>query len=397
MEVLNADLRESEKQYRALFHLSPMAVYTIDLAGVIQNFNHHAAELWGRMPAVGDTDQRFCGSFKMFRPDGSFMPHEQCPMAEVVSGKLTGVRDGEVHIERPDGSRVVVLVNIRPLKNDQGKVTGAINCFYDITERKQMEAELRSWRGKLESRVAQQKAQLLAEAEERKRLEAGITAAVENEQERLGQELHDGLAQELTGIGMMLELLADRLMKQSPEQGREAERLRQMLVKATTGTRDLAKNFYPVQLEKHGLLLALQELAKRNQERFGILCDVEARETPFARLRDARAIQLFRIAQEAIHNAVKHSQAKRIHVQLATQKDNWVLTVKDDGVGLQRDLQQTNGIGLRIMQYRANRIGGTLRMSNADTGGFAVSCSIPVATQVAPKLSRKNRQGSLVS
>src|SRR5712671_6469598 len=84
MDALNAELRESEERYRALFHLSPMAVYTIDLAGVIQDFNHHAAELWGRMPALGDTDQRFCGSFKMFRPDGSFMPHEQCPMAELV-------------------------------------------------------------------------------------------------------------------------------------------------------------------------------------------------------------------------------------------------------------------------------------------------------------------------
>jgi PAS domain S-box-containing protein len=132
-------IRQSEERYRTLFNLGPMAVYTIDTSGVIQEYNRHAAELWGREPALGDTDQRFCGSYKMFRPDGSFMPHDQCPMAEVASGKVSVVHNGEVLIERPDGSHVTVLVNIRPLKNDRGEVTGAINCFYDITDRKRAE------------------------------------------------------------------------------------------------------------------------------------------------------------------------------------------------------------------------------------------------------------------
>jgi PAS domain S-box-containing protein len=136
-------LRESEKRYRTLFDLVPVAVYTCDASGVIQKFNRRAAELWGREPAPGDTDERFCGSFKMFRADGGFMPHERCPMAEVVSGKIHVVHDMEVLIERPDGSRITVVVNIRPLKNEQGEVTGAINCFYDITERKRAEEKLR--------------------------------------------------------------------------------------------------------------------------------------------------------------------------------------------------------------------------------------------------------------
>ena len=140
LEATSQRYVDSEERYCTLFNLSPMAVYSIDASGVIRDFNRHAAELWGREPEVGDTDQRFCGSFKMFRPDGTFMPHDQCPMAEVVSGKISAVHDGEVHIERPDGSHVTVLVNIRPLKNDRGEVTGAINCFYDITQRKQLEA-----------------------------------------------------------------------------------------------------------------------------------------------------------------------------------------------------------------------------------------------------------------
>ena len=135
--------RWDEERYRTLFDLGPVAVYSCDAAGVIQEFNRRAVELWGCEPVLGDTDKRFCGSFKLFRPDGTYMPHEQCPMAEVVAGTLAEARDGEVLIERPDGSRITVIVNIRPFKNERGDVIGAINCFYDITSRKQTEEALR--------------------------------------------------------------------------------------------------------------------------------------------------------------------------------------------------------------------------------------------------------------
>jgi two-component system, chemotaxis family, CheB/CheR fusion protein len=136
-------LRDSEERYRTLFDLGPVAVYSCDAAGVIQKFNRRAVELWGRAPGPGDTDLRFCGSFKLFRPDGRFLPHEEWPMAEVVAGRIPEARDEEVVIERPDGSRVTVVVNILPLKDQRGEVTGAINCFYDITERKRVEETMR--------------------------------------------------------------------------------------------------------------------------------------------------------------------------------------------------------------------------------------------------------------
>jgi PAS domain S-box-containing protein len=133
----------SEERYRMLFDLGPVAVYSCDAAGVIQDFNRRAVELWGREPKPGDTDERFCGSHKMHRPDGTFMPHELCPMAEVLSGNIPEARDMEVQIERPDGSWVTVIVNIRALKNVSGEITGAINCFVDITERKRVQEAIR--------------------------------------------------------------------------------------------------------------------------------------------------------------------------------------------------------------------------------------------------------------
>ena len=132
---------EGEERYRTLFDLAPIAVYSCDASGVIRDYNNRAAELWGRKPAPGDTDERFCGSFRLYRPDGTFMPHEQCPMGDVLSGRVPGTHDAEVVIERPDASRVIVIVNIAPLTNDRGEITGAINCFYDVTARKALERE----------------------------------------------------------------------------------------------------------------------------------------------------------------------------------------------------------------------------------------------------------------
>src|SRR3984893_19227686 len=122
----------------------PAEVYSCDASGVIQDFNRRAVELWGRKPQPGNTDECWCGSFKMHRPNGAFMPHDQCPMAEVLSGKIPEARDAEVQIERPDGSWIIVIVNIRPLKSQRGEIIGALNYFFDITERKQAEALMES-------------------------------------------------------------------------------------------------------------------------------------------------------------------------------------------------------------------------------------------------------------
>lgn len=145
-------LRESEERYRALFELGPMAVYSCNAVGVIQDFNRRAVELWGRQPTPEDNDELFCGSFKLFDPDGRFVPHEHCPMADVLSGTMAVALDTEVVIERPDRSRIIVIVNIRPLRNQSGEITGAINCFYDVTERREAEQRQRFLMNELEHR-----------------------------------------------------------------------------------------------------------------------------------------------------------------------------------------------------------------------------------------------------
>ena len=128
--------QQAESRYQALLDSESTGVYTCDAAGVITYYNNRAADLWGRSPAIGDTDEKFCGSHMMYRVDGSYLPHDQCPMADVLAGKVSGVFDGEVHVQRPDGTRVVVIVNIAPLIDDRGVIVGAVNSFCENPPRK---------------------------------------------------------------------------------------------------------------------------------------------------------------------------------------------------------------------------------------------------------------------
>jgi len=124
-----------------LFEQLPFAVYVCDRDGLVQRYNRRAADLWGRAPKLGDPNERFCGSYRMFRPDGSLLPHHECPMADVLRTGVS-VREQEVHIERPDGLRGIALVDIEAIKDSDGNIVGAVNCLQDITERKRGEAQI---------------------------------------------------------------------------------------------------------------------------------------------------------------------------------------------------------------------------------------------------------------
>ena len=135
-------LHESKERYRNLFDLVPVAVYACDADGMIQEFNHRAVELWGREPEKNNPKEKFCGSFKIYYPDGRFMPHAACPMARMLGGETLEPHELEILVERPDGLRRNVLAHPLALKNERGEIIGAINCLYDITERKQAEEKI---------------------------------------------------------------------------------------------------------------------------------------------------------------------------------------------------------------------------------------------------------------
>jgi PAS domain S-box-containing protein len=123
-----------------LIEILPAAVYVCNADAVVVAYNRRAAELWGREPAPGDTDEKYCGSHRLYHPDGTYLPHHQTPMEQVLR-TAKPARDMEVIIERPNGSQVTVLVNIAPLFDEDDKLVGAVNCFQDLTANKQAEQE----------------------------------------------------------------------------------------------------------------------------------------------------------------------------------------------------------------------------------------------------------------
>ncbi|WP_458209877.1 GAF domain-containing protein [Haladaptatus sp. NG-SE-30] len=142
-------LRESEKRYRTLFESVPVGVFVCGSDAVIQNYNRRAAQLWGREPTIGDPDEQYCGSQALYRPDGTQLPHEESPVAEVLEDGQP-IRNVEVSVERPDGSRIPVTVNFTPLKDAQDETTGVITTFNDISQRKQRERLLEEQKELLE-------------------------------------------------------------------------------------------------------------------------------------------------------------------------------------------------------------------------------------------------------
>ena len=136
-------IRQSEKRYRTLFDLVPVALYTCDAKGLIQEYNQHAVELWGREPKRNHPSEKFCGSLKIFYPDGRPMRHDNCPMARALRGEKLTAADLEIVVEQSSGARRNVLVSPTALRNGQGKIIGAINCLHDVTVRKRTENALR--------------------------------------------------------------------------------------------------------------------------------------------------------------------------------------------------------------------------------------------------------------
>jgi PAS domain S-box-containing protein len=206
-------------------------------------------------------------------------------------------------------------------------------------------------------------------------LEREILAISEREQRRLGQDLHDDLCQQLAGVEFLSQRLASDLARESPARAVQAREIAQMVQRAMTQTRELSRGLAPVRLEAEGLAEALRELAAGTRRVFR--CDCRFRCDPPADVGDhTMAIHLYRIAQEAVSNALKHGRARGIELSLAVKGHSVTLAVRDNGAGLPREMSNPKGIGLRIMHYRAEVIGGSLVVRRHPRGGTLVVCTV---------------------
>ncbi len=214
---------------------------------------------------------------------------------------------------------------------------------------------------------------LREEIQERVRLERELLGIVESEQRRIGRDLHDSLGQHLTAIAFGAKILSNRLANKSSVEPAAADRLVSMAEDSIEMTRRIARNLHPLELGADGLEVALQNLSGSITKSFNVSCRFQHSGTVV--LNDSQAgIHLYRIAQEAATNAVRHGQVRNLVISLDAVKNSVMLTVTDDGTGLPAAGQTPKGMGLRIMSYRARIIGATFDIQNLPSGGAKAVC-----------------------
>jgi PAS domain S-box-containing protein len=206
------------------------------------------------------------------------------------------------------------------------------------------------------------------------RLEREILRIAEQEQRRLGRDLHDDLCQQLAGIEFLVHALALDLSRTNAKAARQCKEIARMVQSAMTETRTLAHGLCPLGLEAGNLNAGLQDLARRTRKVFRLDCRY-AGPAPASFTDPKPAIHLYRIAQEAVANAVKHSGARRVRISLRRNRaGHLVLAIRDNGAGMPEALPPHHGMGLQVMRYRAEAIGGALRIERRRAGGTAVIC-----------------------
>ncbi|HTL55297.1 MAG TPA: PAS domain S-box protein [Candidatus Limnocylindrales bacterium] len=322
--------RRSEAHVRTVVNSAPIALLAFDANGVITFEDGQALAAMGAKPGehIGQSADEVYRDFPL--------------MLRNVHRALKG----EEFSSTLEFASTVFECRFAPLQESDGTPTGFIAVAHDVTERSRLQRE--------------------------------ILEISDREQARIGQDVHDGLCQQLIGMGFALNSLEESLVSQQrSESAGAAGKIGKLLDDAIDEARRVCRGLYPVRLSTQGLQSALEEMAIGASERYGVGCVCEpGADAPGCDV--ATATHLYRIAQEAVNNALKHSGARSITIRLSRAGGETLLEIKDDGKGIDMSKKPTGkeGMGLHIMEYRARLIGGTVSL-HSDTCGTLVSCRVP--------------------
>lgn len=331
----NTLLRESEERFRLMVEGVPdYAIVMLDSRGTVISWNPGASRIFGfsQDEAIGLNASAFYTPEDVTRGK---------PAAELLDSAQAQRREDEGWRVRADGTRFWANVITSSLWDESGKLRGFAQITRDVSELRSLEKE--------------------------------VLEISEREQMRIGHDLHDGVGQELTGIALLTQNLRQRLAQQGLAEEAQAARIATLINRALEQARKLARGFSPVELGPQGLETALRDLATKVQTSMQRACSLNCR-GPLNIADDATALHLFRIAQEAVNNAVRHSKAKNIRVELDTIDGATTLAVHDDGVGMPAGRTRGKGMGISVMQYRSRMIGGSLELKTS-ASGTSVICT----------------------
>jgi len=328
-------LREGEERYRKLFENAPDAVFIVDAARLrVEDCNQSATKIFG-FPTTELLGMRL----DKLAAEPAKARREWQSFAE---GTTAACQMPVSHFVREDGTTF------------PGEL---FRTTYEAWGRRKLLVVVR-------------------DVSERQRLERAVLEIGEQQQRRIGQDLHDSLCQHLLGISLMSKTLQQRLRQKAPVEAKRAQQITVLVNAAVAEVRGVARGMNPVKLEANGLMSALHELAAHAEQVYGVTCRFACAQ-PVHFTDNNTAVHLFRIAQEAVSNAMKHAGARRVTVNLRREPGSVVLTVTDDGRGLPKRPARSKGMGIETMHYRAGAIGAELRLERAGKRGTQVACVWP--------------------
>ena len=358
-------LREREITFSALAKVAPVGIMRFDAAGRCNYVNDRWSAITGLSidEAIGDGWKNAI--------------HPADRAAVVESWKRMRDPDKffreEYRIVRTDGTIRWVLAEGAALRSYSREPLGFIRTVTDITRHRELEGELTAAREKLEQRVKERTADLKTEMSEREKLEKRVLELKDNEHRRFSQDLHDGLGQCLTGLLFHVLALERDLTVDRSSFAPAASKIAALVNQSINQAHDLACGIDPIPLRPDGLMSALADLVRGLCDASSTKCSFQCDE-PILLEDNAVATHLYRIAQESISNAVKHSKASQITVRLEKHSKSSALVIRDDGIGISERRKHPSGRGLNIIKHRARLIDAVVDVQSAPGGGTTVRC-----------------------
>jgi len=337
---ISREIEQQEEIFLTLTETAHEGIFMIDTHGIIQYINPAAQTLFGY-----DSNELKGENISKLMPSPHREQHDHYIQRYIKTGvkNIIGTKRQLTAI-RKDGTRLPIFLSVGEVKLEHTHMfTGVI---IDLTEQHQLSRE--------------------------------ILAVPIREQRRIGQELHDGLGQQLTGLSMVASSLLNKVTKPNFAQ---AEQLATGLQEAISQVRTLARGMMPVHVEADGFVIALRGLVQEISQQSQIPIKLQI-ESPTLISNNSTALHLFRITQEAINNAIKHADAQQITVTLKIERDRGLLEIADDGRGLPANIDNTTGIGLRIMKHRCGLFDGEIIFDPREGGGTQVHCRFPIDEQI---------------
>jgi two-component system, chemotaxis family, CheB/CheR fusion protein len=331
-------LAKSEERMRAIVDTAADAIITSDDRGIIDGFNPAAEKMFGYSAAevIGQ-------NVAILMPQPHRKEHDSYISNYIKTGikKILGTTR-EVLGQRKDGSTFPTELSVTEFYASGARKFAGVHR--DVSERKALQREL--------------------------------LTIVSEEHHRIGQDLHDNIGQELTGLGMLAGSLTQSLEEHAPQDVEAARRLAAGLERTLEQVRRLSRGLVPVEIDAESLTLALRDLAERTSRDSGVRCDFDG-DKPAQVANKEVATHLYRIAQEAVTNALKHGSPRHVQLSLEDDENRILLVIRDDGAGMPSTDWKTRGMGLKTMRYRAALLGATLSVTPAPSGGTLVTCYLP--------------------